>query len=305
MQIFPAEYKPHIKRYHQWVAMLSGLLLFGGITSMALLTIAPSGFFNGPLRKILGGAIVFGIPAGLILLILVISLVSYQYNKRKKELLGSKELVSSSINQRAIVLQTIAHLKYDYRKANNNSSKATKLLIVPFAVIGTLLIIYDPQPAHALFIGILFLLGPLCAMGLSWLVLIKPRESDYIELSADGIHYQTKGRRSLLPWNKAKEIQNLRGSFAITSEDERLIIWSDIEPTDIPSESFFAGIFRERTYVFELIESIMKLAPHIYQKQSFLARDLKLPVPNKVIVVFLLTLVLLFIIVIIRGIANI
>ncbi len=272
---------------------------------MALLTLAPSGLFSGSLRKILGGMIVFGIPAGLILLILVISLVSYQYNKRKKELLGSKELASSSINQRANVLQTIAHLKYDYHNANKNSIKSTMLLIVPFAVIGTLLIIYDPQPDYSLFIGILFLLGPLCSMGLNWLVLIRPRSFDYIELAADGIHCQTKGRKSFLPWSKAREVQNLRGSFAITSEDERLIIWSDIEPIDIPSESFFAGLFRERSYVLELIASIKKLAPHIYQKESFLARDIKLPVSNKVIVVFLLSLTILFFIVIIRGITNI
>lgn len=305
MELFPAEYRPYIRPYLVWGARLSGFLLLAGIIGMVLIGVAPSDYFRDAVRKTLGGLVIFGIPAGLILLIITISLVSYKYNKQRRELLGSKMLASSSIDQSAYALKTIAHLKYDYHSAGKTGLKSMALLFIPFAVIGTLLIIRDPQPVHALFIGFQFLVGPICIFGFSWLILVNPKKNDYIELAADGIRYQTNRKKSFLPWCKIKEIKNLRGSYAITSDDDRLIIWSDIEPADIPSESFFAGLFRKGPYVLELIESIKKLAPHIYQKESFLSRDIRLPVSNKVIVVFLLTLALLFFIVIIRAMVNI
>lgn len=305
MELFPAKYRPYIRQYHVWGARLSGFLLSAGIAGMVLIGIAPSDYFRDTVRRTLGGLVIFGIPAGFILLIITISLVSYQYNKQRRELLGSRKLANSSINQSMTVLKTITHLKYDYHSAGKTGLKSMVLFIIIFAAIGTLLIIGDPQPAHALFIGLQFLVCPICILGFYWFILVNPKKNTYIELAVDGIHYQTNRKKSFLPWNKIKEIQNLRGSYAIRSDDDRLIIWSDIEPADIPSESFFAGLFRERPYVLELIESVKKLAPHIYQKESFLARDIKLPVSNKVIVVFLLTLVLLFFIVIIRGLTNI
>jgi hypothetical protein len=305
MHIFPDEYKPHVSPIHRWAIIFSGTLILAGLTGIVLLTVTPSDFFGVHVRKLLGGMIVFGIPAGLILLVSTIALVSRRYNKKRKEALGPKESAISSTNQRANIIRTIAHLKYDYRNASIAWFKTSALLIVPSAIIGTLLIINDPEPAHALFIGILFLCGPLCIFGFGWLILIKPKSLDYIELTVDGILYQMKGCKAFLPWYKAKEIQIVRGGYSITSDDSRLIIWSDIEPSDIPNENFFAGSFRAGPFVRELIQSIKALAPHIYEKESFLARDSKLPIPNKVIIVFLVVLMLLFFLVIIRAVANI
>ena len=175
-----------------------------GIAGMGLIGLAPSDYFRDTVRRTLGGLVIFGIPAGFILLIITISLVSYQYNKQRRELLGSRKLANSSINPNMTVLKTITHLKYDYHSAGKTGLKSMVLFIIFFAVIGTLLIIGDPQPAHAIFIGFQFLVCPICILGFYWFILVNPKKNDYIELAMDGIHYQANRKKSFLPWNKIK-----------------------------------------------------------------------------------------------------
>jgi len=303
MQIFPEEYKPYIKRGHVWATALSGVLIVFGLLGIILLTIPSDATFLRSLRKFIGGLIIFGIPSGLIIISVVISFISRSYNKARRDTIKQRSAVFSAIN-RTELIKTIVNRRYDYHNAEKTWLQLSAIMVILSTTTTLVFYIFDPNPIHGRFVTLTILCGSLIYTSLGWSVLIKPKRSDFIELTEEGIQYRSKGDKSLLPWHQAQEIQATRGGYIVKADDRNLIIWSDIEPADMSSSPFFQRLIKKGTYVQELLQSIKTLAPHIFQKEAFLGRDAKLPISNKVINSFIVILIFIFLLVIIKVIAN-